>query len=352
MKNSIPALPLAIALLGGAVLPNPATTSTSTNAVLHASPTALVNSPFAVHFLDVGTGDSAIIDIGPEEVLIDGGDSVRVLTDYVARTGIVDGPIELVIVTHADTDHWRGLTRLLGFDGQNQNPAAVLEFWEPGYNRDCRPLDSYETFIDQVAHLPGLTAFRRPLEDTHPPALATGRLDPIVVPGLPDVKITLLSTDSDPPAANTDCAYRINDASIVFTAEIFGYRFLFTGDANGKERDEAPPGTPGYVEKRLLAFEASHAGTLKADVIKVPHHGSETANTQAFIDKVDPDFVVISASTKHHLPKGTVVERYTDGKRVILRTDDNQLNDTDHIVCFQNELGELDCNYEKVLSET
>jgi hypothetical protein len=46
--------------------------------------------------------------------------------------------------------------------------------------------------------------------------------------------------------------------------EIAGQRLLFTGDANGKERDEDPPGTPGHIEKKLLDLEASHPGTLKA----------------------------------------------------------------------------------------
>src|SRR5688572_31166364 len=53
---------------------------------------------FQVHFLDVGTGDSAIIDVGDREIIIDGGDSTRILHDYVARTGVIDGPIELVVV--------------------------------------------------------------------------------------------------------------------------------------------------------------------------------------------------------------------------------------------------------------
>src|SRR5687767_14603748 len=113
MRNALTALPLAIALLGGFPVSEPGAP---------AVPSGLAASRFAVHFLDVGTGDAAIIDIGSTEIVIDGGDSVQVLTDYVTRTGLVDGPIELVVVTHGDSDHWKGLTRLLGFDGRNPTP--------------------------------------------------------------------------------------------------------------------------------------------------------------------------------------------------------------------------------------
>ena len=337
-------LALVAALAGEATPPSGAAPFTPNLDVLAAS-------PFVVHFLDVGTGDSAIIDIGEQEAIIDGGDSVRVLTDYVKTRGIVDGPIELVVVTHGDSDHWKGLNRLLGFDGKNANPPRVIEFWEPGHDRDCRKLQSYENFIEDVSALPGVI-FRRPLENTHAPAVATGQPEIVVVPGLTDVSFTVLHTDSTPPASNGDCSYRINNASIVLMAEIFGHRFLFTGDANGKERAEASPGTPGHIEKLLLDLEAAVPGTLRADVIKVPHHGSETASTQAFIDAVDPGLVIISASTRHHLPRETVVSRYDNGQRVILRTDVFRPNDTDHLLCFQNGFGELDCNFEEVLAET
>lgn len=305
---------------------------------------------FQVHFLDVGTGDAAIIDVGDREIVIDGGDSTKVVHDYAARTGIIDGPIELVVVTHADSDHWKGLNRLLSFDGHATQPHAVLEFWEPGYNRDCSPLSTYDTFIANIQNLPGIR-FRRPLETTHPPAVATGQPAPLTLPSIPGATITLLHTDTTPEATNNDCAYRINNASIVLLIEIAGIRFLFTGDANGKERDELSPGTPGHIEAKLLALEATHPGTLRADVLKVPHHGSETASTQNFIDAVNPRFVVISASTKHHLPKPTTVHRYENGQRVILRTDAHRENDLDHIMCFKDADGKAACNYKDVLEQ-
>ena len=92
--------------------------------------------------------------MGDTEIVIDGGNSVRILHGYAVETQVIDGPIELVIVTHADSDQWKGLTRLLGFDVRATESHAVQEFWEPGYDRDCRQLDSYDEFVTNVAHRP------------------------------------------------------------------------------------------------------------------------------------------------------------------------------------------------------
>jgi beta-lactamase superfamily II metal-dependent hydrolase len=55
-------------------------------------------SLFKIHFLDVGTGDSAIIDIDHKEIIIDGGDSLTVLHEYARKEEIIQGPIELVVL--------------------------------------------------------------------------------------------------------------------------------------------------------------------------------------------------------------------------------------------------------------
>ena len=48
------------------------------------SSTSLAASGFEVHFIDAGNGDAAIV-VGQSEIIIDGGDSARVLHDYVDR---------------------------------------------------------------------------------------------------------------------------------------------------------------------------------------------------------------------------------------------------------------------------
>lgn len=309
---------------------------------------------FKIHFLDVGTGDSAIIDMGEKEIVIDGGNFINDLHDYANKEGIIQGPIELVVVTHGDQDHWKGIMRLLNLDGQATAPRSLLEFWEPGYDRDCNASSNgtknYLEFIEKVKGLTGVT-IKRPLENFHAPSTQNSQVLPITLPTLPGVKITLLHSSASPPASNGECSYRINNASIVLKLEINGVKILFTGDANGKERNEGSPGTPGHIEKMLLDLEAQHPGLLKVDILKVPHHGSETASTQQFIDKVDPRFVIISASTTHHLPKSTTVARYDNGQRVILRTDKSTERGKDHIICGSVTAGDVQCNFKNVLED-
>ena len=302
---------------------------------------------FEVHFLDVGVGDSAVIDMGTREIVIDGGDYERVLTEYAGGGKIIDPPIELVIVTHGDSDHWKGLARLLGFDGRVDDPPAVDEFWEPGYDRSCQsedhpPRKKYLRFIKDMREIVPEGGFRRPLEERYTPAVVSGTPEPFTVPSLPGVTFTLLHSDSTPETG--DCSYLINNASIVLMIEIANVRFLFTGDANGKERGTTSPATPGHVEKMLLALNEKHPGTLRADVLKVPHHGSETASTVDFIEAVDPRFAIVSASTRHHLPRESVVARYENDERVVLHTDRQHKFNNDHIVCEPVEAG-VSCRY-------
>jgi beta-lactamase superfamily II metal-dependent hydrolase len=310
-------------------------------------PAASQATPFEIHFVDVGVGDGIIFNMDDKEIVFDGGNYSSVLHDYAAKTMVIDDPIELAIVTHSDFDHWKGMVRLLNLDGKATNSYQVQEFWEPGFNRVCRPLPSYDAFLDGVKNLVGLQNFHRPLEATHEPATKSGKVEPFTLPSFPGVTFTLLHSDRSP--VGSDCAYRINDASIVLLVEVSGIRIIFTGDENGKERDEASPGTPSHVESKLLELERRFPGTLKADILKAPHHGSETASTQEFIDKVNPRYVIISASTRHNLPRDTVLDRYKSTQRVVLRTDANREKNNDHIYCSSVAFGQIQCNYKDSL---
>ena len=74
-------------------------------------------------------------------------------------------------------------------------------------------------------------------------------------------------------------------------------------------------------------------------------HSFRCDTRSAFIDAVDPEYVIISASTRHHLPRPSVVDRYENASRVILRTDVDRAKNNDHVFCTRSTFGEIDCNY-------
>ncbi len=107
---------------------------------LPVSSTFLTASGFDVHFIDAGKGDAAIVDVGQSEIIIDGGDSTRVLHDYVEQKGIIDG------LDRTDCGRTRGCRSLAG------TPEAFgfrHAGYKPGYNRDCNALTNYDQFISR-----------------------------------------------------------------------------------------------------------------------------------------------------------------------------------------------------------
>ena len=99
----------------------------------------------------------------------------------------------------------------------------------------------------------------------------------------------------------------LNDCSLVMTAEYGQNRILFMGDA---EQD---------VERDLL----SDGADLRADVLKVGHHGTKYATTSRFLSAVKPSYAVISCGldNEYGYPKEEVLERLLSAGAQIFRTD-------------------------------
>ena len=100
---------------------------------------------------------------------------------------------------------------------------------------------------------------------------------------------------------------RTNDASIVLRIDYGATSFLFTGDAED------------WSEYMMLDSETN----LRADVLKVSHHGSNTASTAEFLKAVSPAYAVISAGAGNEFghPHVSVLRRLEDAGCSIFRTD-------------------------------
>ncbi len=200
-----------------------------------------------VHFFDVGQGDSIFIDTSNRDVLIDGGSASASSTvlDYLDDLNITH--IHLMIATHAHADHIGGLIGVL-------NSAITID--EVIVNNQTHTSATYTNFIT-LAQTHNLTAAQRGqtfiLTET--------------------ANLTVLNPTQ--PLEFGD----LNDNSIVTKLQVEDTSFLFTGDA---EED---------AEQSMIDV----ALNLQSDVLKVGHHGSYTATSQAFLDLVSPSYAIISA---------------------------------------------------------
>jgi competence protein ComEC len=103
-----------------------------------------------------------------------------------------------------------------------------------------------------------------------------------------------------------EAACNDNDGSLVLAFGFAGRRVLFSGDI------EAP------AESALSA-----EGSIAADVLKVPHHGSRTSSTAAFLDAVQPSLAIASLGldNQFRFPAPDVVARYDERGVHLVRTD-------------------------------
>ena len=88
-----------------------------------------------------------------------------------------------------------------------------------------------------------------------------------------------------------------NNQSLVFKLIYKNTSFLFTGD----------------IEEESEQFLVkTQQGNLKADVLKVAHHGSKTSSTESFLISVIPQFAIIQAGrqNRYHHPHGSVINRF------------------------------------------
>ncbi len=99
-----------------------------------------------------------------------------------------------------------------------------------------------------------------------------------------------------PPTPNT---FHGNDGSCVVRIEANGERLLLTGD----------------IEKRAEQWMVEHIPEkLKATLLVVPHHGSDSSSTEAFIEAVSPHWAVIPVGyyNRYRLPREAVIQRYRE----------------------------------------
>lgn len=233
-----------------------------------------------VHFLDIGQGDSILIESPTgAQVLIDGGPSREVLRQLGEVMSWNDRSIDVVIATHPDADHVVGLVDVL-------QRYEVAYIFEPGVRHDAPHV---EPLLASVANEGAQYLLAR-------------RGQRINIGG--GAYIDILFPDRDVSTLET------NTASIVARLVYGTTSFMLTGDS------------PSAIEKYLVRTDAKG---LDSDVLKAGHHGSNTSTSQEFIDAVSPTYAVFSRgcdNTYGH-PHADVVARLAAAAVATLDTCEN-----------------------------
>lgn len=245
-----------------------------------------------VTFFDVSQGDSIFIETPKrQQILIDGGPSSAVLEKLAEEMPFYDKTIDLIILTHPESDHYRGLLDVL----QRYEVENIL--WN-GVVRDTAEWQEWMRLIkEEGANIIIAQAGQR-----------------IILQGSEQCGSELkkqdicIFIDILHPFENLEGqeVKRANDTSVVSQLVFSDSSFLFIGDITKKEE-----------------LELAERYDLESDVLKIGHHGSKTSSDPKFIGEVSPDIAVIQCGkdNKYGHPDPEVLSILEEFDIEILRTD-------------------------------
>lgn len=230
-------------------------------------------------FLDVGQGDSILVQYGTRQILIDGGPSGKV---EMAKLGkylpYFDNEIDVVIATHPDKDHIAGLVEA----ARNYKIGKVLT---TGAGKNTEVYKEWKEILDynKVETIEAMRGDKISFDDA-------------------EIKIIHPQALVDPAIGEA------NNKSVVTRLDFGESSFLFTGDIESSAENEI--------------LESGE--NIDVDILKVAHHGSKYSTTDAFLDKVTPKDAVISVGKNNSYghPTEAVLEALRERNINILRTDE------------------------------
>lgn len=232
--------------------------------------------PLSVHVLDVGKADCIFVTCEGKNILIDAGETsiYKFVNEYLRKMNI--RTIDQIVLTHQHSDH-------VGCMSYVVDEFDIKSIVIPKLKEDMIPtFKSYERLLTSVD--------KKKLKIQKPEPGKSYYIGNMKI----DVFAPIFQYDD------------MNNNSVVMKITYKNRSFLFTGDA----------GTESEKDMISAGFD------LKSDVLKVGHHGSKTATSQAFLNKVQPVYAVISVGEdRNKLPKKEILNRLNKNNIETYRTD-------------------------------
>jgi competence protein ComEC len=249
----------------------------------------LFQKDLKLSFIDVGHGDSILIEFPRgKRMLIDGGGlyddrfdiGKNVIAPFLWKKKI--RRIDTLILTHPDPDHLKGLHFIA-------SQFSIGQFWDNGFQTESR------SYLQLKKILSERKIVTQSLHEETPPQIING------------VEISVLNPSVPNPTQKKVYHGDLNNSSLVLKLRFKNVSVLLTGDI-GKE-----------AEGRIL----KKGGLLRADIIKVPHHGSSSSSSSFFLERVKPTYAVLSVGERNigRLPRPEVLKRYQQLGVTLYRTD-------------------------------
>ncbi|KHD15646.1 ComEC/Rec2 family competence protein [Clostridium butyricum] len=229
-----------------------------------------------VHYINVDQGDAILIQVNNKNLLIDSGpkNHKKQLVKFLTDLNI--SKLDYVIATHPHEDHIGNMNTVL-------NSYKVQSFYAPKVYSYTK---SFEQMIDSLKS-------------------NNLKINPIKR-GCNTINLGF-QTNVEVFSPINDTYDNENNYSPVIKISFGNNSFLFTGDAE-KE-----------IEDKLILLNDD----LKADILKVSHHGSSSSTSDAFLNRVSPKYAVISVGKNniYDHPNDTIISKLNTYKINILRTD-------------------------------
>jgi len=230
-------------------------------------------SDLKVHFIDVGQADSILVELPNSQImLIDGGNKVDGPSVLKYLKSLKIKTIDYLVATHPHEDHIGGLSAII-------KELEIKSIYMPDVTANT---EIFGELLDAIEDK-GLKI--------NIAKAGAGILS------IPDLKISIVAP------VKTEYA-NLNDYSAVIKLTYKKTSFLFAGDAEAES-------------------EGQITADIKADVLKVGHHGSSAATSESFLKKVNPSAAVISVGKDNSYghPSKVTLERLNRAGVKVYRTD-------------------------------